>query len=1042
MGGTIDFSVLGTVRVHRDGNTLAIGSPQQRALLVALLLRPGRVISSRELIDSIWGDNPPGSALASLRTYAWRLRQALEEDASSPRLLVSQHDGYRLVVPPLSVDVGRVEQLAAEAARVRAGGDDEACGRLLTRALDLWQGVPLTGVPGMFAEQQRARLTELLLGLVEERFECTLRAGGHARLIPDLTSFTQEHPLRERPYGFLMRALYATGRQADALAVYARARHVLAEELGVDPGPELAALHEQVLRGDPLLRTVATEPEAVRVVPAEPAPREKPSATPVDAPAPADAAAPVDASVPADAAVPAGAPARVPARPAQLPADASDFTGRSGQVEDLCRVLTGPGRPSLAVALISGMGGLGKTTLALRVAHQVKQDFPDGQLYAELGGSGLEPAHPGAVLGGLLGALGVPGHALPAMPEDRARLFRTLLDGRRVLLLLDNARDAAQVVPLLPGSADCGVIITSRTRIVGIPSVASVALDVFDTDEAVGLLAAIVGADRVAAEPEAAAELVTACGHLPLAVRIVAARLAARPRWELATMTRRLANEQRRIGELRAGDLAVAAVFELGYRQLPREQACAFRLLAPVARASIGLEAAAAALGLDEYDAEEVLEALVDAAMLEAPQPGRYRYHDLVRAYALQLEPSPADGIAESGTSVLAPLLEHLLARACSAFQCMVPGDPADVFLTITSEADEPGPGTSGAGTSEQAPAFAGMAEAQAWVTTEFECLANAVTLAAQSPAEAGDRILRVAADLLVALSPYGKDIPYDELALAARCLADTAARRGDEHAAGRARFVCGNAALQNARLEQAELMTRLAAESCERTGDLVILRQTLNDRGLIAQFQHRFEEAERCYVQAIDLARELGHRSGELVTRLNAAQAALRNGRAAEALRACDEALAALREVEDRHGIAYALYVRGMALHELGRYADAVASHTTCLDICETWQIRGQESQARFRLAETLRVMGRGDEALWEAGRAVTLCEQRGTDRDRGLALLVLGCTLADLGDREEAALRARQAHSVLNRLGLPDADRAADLIECLDAMEHGRPG
>lgn len=997
MGGSVDFSVLGTVRVHRDSNALAIGSPQQQALLVALVLRPGRVTSSDELIHSIWGEEPPSSALASLRTYAWRLRQALEEDPSSPELLVSQRDGYRLEVPRSAVDVIRAEQLAADAARARTQGDDETCGLLLTEALDLWQGVPLAGVPGLFAEQQRARLTELRLGLLEERFDCDLRAGRHSSLIPDLTAFTREHPLQERPYGFLMRALYASGRQADALAVFARARHVLVQELGVDPGPELTALHEQVLVADPKLRAPAREPEVVRAALAEHLPREEPVPALVEA------------------------PAWVPTRPAQLPADTSDFTGRAIQVEDLCRVLTDPGQPSLAVAFVSGMGGLGKTTLALRVAHRIKQDFPDGQLYADLRGSGLEPADPGAVLGSLLSALGVPIHALPAMTEDRARLFRTLLDGRRVLLLLDNARDAAQVAPLLPGSADCGVIVTSRTRLVGISSVASVALDVFATDEAVGLLGAIVGTQRVAAELDAAVELVTACGHLPLAVRIVAARLAARPRWELENMTRRLANERRRIGELRAGDLAVAAAFELGYRQLPKEQACAFRMLAPVARASIGLEAAAAALGLDEYDAEELLESLVDAAMLEAPQSGRYRYHDLVRAYALQLGPASADGGAGIGIPVLAPLLEHLLVRACSAFQCMVPGDPADVFLTLTSE---------------PAPAFADMVDAQSWVTIEFECLTNAVTLAAHTPG-VGDRILRVAADLLVALSPFGKDIPYGELALAAQSLAETAARSGDDHAAGRARFVCGNAALQNARLEQAELMTRLATESCERADDLVILRQTLNDRGLIAQFQHRYEDAERCYEQAIDLARELGHRSGEQVTRLNAAQAALRSGRAEEALLTCDKALIALHEVEDQHGIAYALYVRGMALHELGRYADAIASHTDCLDLCEAWQIRGQESQARFRLAETLRVMGRGDEALWEAARALTLCEQRGADRDRGLVLLVLGCTLADMGDREAALLRARQAHSVLARLGLPDADRAANLVASLDVVE-----
>ncbi|WP_418959828.1 AfsR/SARP family transcriptional regulator [Streptomyces tritici] len=1024
--------MLGAVSVLRGETPVTIGSPQQQALLVALLLRSGRVAATQELIDSVWGEEPPSSALASLRTYVWRLRQLLEEDSGAPRLLLSQPDGYRMVVPPLSVDLHRVEQLAADAGRARSAGDGETYGRLLTEALGLWQGAPLAGVPGPYAEQQRARFVELRLRLQEERFEHELSAGRYGAVIPDLTVFTQEHPLQERPYGFLMRALYASGRQADALAVFARARYVLAEELGVDPGPELAALHERVLAGDPLLGPPARDAE-----PAPAAAGGPPGARPVPrgtAAAPDAATGPPEGASAAASAIAAPGPAPAPGpdpdpkpavpafvRPAQLPPDAFDFTGRTEQVTELCRVLTDPRRTSLPVASISGMGGLGKTTLALRVAHRIKHEFPDGQLYADLRGSGLEPAEPSAVLGSMLSAMGVPTHALPATTEDRARLFRTLLDGRRVLLLLDNARDPAQVGPLLPGSADCAVLVTSRTRLVGIPSaVTAVALDVFGSDEAIALLTAIVGEERVAAEPDAASALVTACGHLPLAVRIVAARLAARPRWQIETMTRRLADERRRIGELRAGDLAVAATFELGHRQLPPEQARAFQLLAPVARAGIGLEVAAAALGIDAYDAEELLESLVDAAMLEAPRPGRYRYHDLVWAFALQLGVPPGDGGVESGIPVLLPLLEHLLAAGRAAFQCMVPGDPDGIFLT-----DGVAPGQD----------FAGLAEARAWVTAEFECLTNALALAVRSPAGAGSRTLRVAADLFIALTPFGKDIPYGQLAAAAKALAETAARRGDDHVAGRAYFVCGNTALQSARLAEAEEYARRAAEACERVGDLVILRQTLNDRGLIAQFQHRYEDAVRCYDQAIELAQKLGHRSGELVTRLNAAQARLRSGRAEEALAACGEALAALLEVEDHHGAAYALCVRGMALHELGRYAEAVESHTRCLALCETWQILGQESQARFRLAETLRVMGRLEEAVGEATRALVLCARRGAERDQGLALLVLARTLADRGDTEAAAVRARQAQTLFTRLGLPDAEHAAGLLATLGA-------
>ncbi len=1006
----IRFSVLGAVRIHRGESVLACRSPQLQALLVALLLRPGRSASAHELITAIWGDASPDSALSSLRTYAWRLRQTLEVDRADPRILISLHDGYQLVVPPDSVDANYAEKLGTDAARARAQGRDDDCSRLLGEALGLWQGEPLSGVPGPYAEQQRSRLSELRRGLLEERFDHNLRLGRNSAVIPELTAFIAEHPLQERPYGFLMRALYSSGRQADALAVFTRARHVLAEELGVDPGPELGALHARILAGDPLLSAAPQGQGYQQVQPgpeADPSPQE---ARPDEPSAPAGA----------DPEEPPGSGGRphLVSRPAQLPADTADFTGRAAEVVDLCRVLTSTTRTSLPVVSVAGMGGIGKTTLALRVAHLAKPQFTDGQLYADLGGNGLEPAEPRTVLGSLLTTLGVPGHALPNATEDRARLFRSMLDGRRILLLLDNARDPAQVRPLLPGSADCAVIVTSRARLAGLPTSAQADLGVFTTDEAIGLLRSIVGGER-ATDERAATELVTACGHLPLAVRIVAARLAARPQWQVETMTRRLADQRRRIGELRAGDLAVAAAFELGYRQLTDGQARAFRLLAPTARTGVGLAAAAAALDLAEEDAEDLLEALVDAAMLEAPLPGRYRFHDLVRSFALQLPaPPPSEDDDERGAA-LGRLLDHLLAGGSTAFGHMVPGDPVGVFLVRSPAAG---------------PQLASLSEARAWVATEFDCITNAVTLATQSPPGPEGRLLRTATDLLISLSPYGKGIPYGQLAEAARMVAETAALRGDDRAEGRARFVCGNAALQNTRLAEAELHIRLATEACLRADDRVILQQTLNDQGLIAQLQQNYPDAVRHYDQGTLLARELGHHSGELTTVLNAAQARLRSGRAEEALRACDEALVALRAVADHHGIAYAHYVRGLALHELERYDDAAASYLICLALCEAEGIRGQEAQARLRLADSLRKTGRSVEALSEARQALDLCEELGAERERGHALVVLGHVLADLGELRSALARAVQARAVFTGLGLPDAVQAGTLVADLE--------
>ncbi|MEU8889906.1 BTAD domain-containing putative transcriptional regulator [Streptomyces sp. NPDC048442] len=993
--------MLGPVGIHAGDRELRCGAPQQQATLAVLAFHPGRAVPLHELMEAVWGEEPPVSANKVLRTYVWRLRKLIAGHGGDPGLLDSAGDGYRLAVRPEQVDACRAEQGGRQAARASEAGRYDDCAEHLVQALALWRGEPLAGVPGPFAEGARSRLEELQLTLREERFRLEVQQHRHTPLVPELTSFIREHPLREGPYGTLMQALFASGRQADALAVFGRARAVLGSELGLDPGVELRTLHERILGGDPDL--IPAKPPSVRT-------RE-----------------PVRGS----------APVTVVLRPAQLPSETTDFTGRAEAVDTLCPVLTGTGCSAPVIVSVGGMGGMGKSALALRVAHRVKDHFPDGHLYVDLQGAGPGAVDPGTVLESFLTALGVARQDVPASLEDRARLYRTVLDGRRVLLVFDDARDSVQIAPLLPGEARCAVLVTGRTRLSAVAPTVHVQLTEFSSEEALALVRRIVGPERISAEEAAARALVAACAHLPLAVRIVAARLAARPGWTVAHLLGRLADERRRLSELRTGALAVAAVFELGHHQLAPAQSRAFRLLATIAVPDVGLAAGAAVLGLPEAETEELLESLVDIALMESPAPGRYRYHDLVRDFAVQLSPSgtsaepgpdtptepdtPAEVRAATDLAVLGRLLDHLLEGAVEAFQLMVPGDPVRSMLPAGRSAS-------------RGPRFRVLADARAWVVAEFDCAIHAVRLLGR-PVSAGvgpgEGTLTDAADLLVALGAYGQEIPYTHIEDVARTLAEVASTRQSHRAAGRAHFICGNAALQATRLPRAGYHTQRAAEACRLADDRPILQQTYNDLGVIALFEGDHNAAAEHFDRAVALARELGHRSGELITTLNASLARTRGGRAEEALPVCDGALAALREVADRRGIAYALCARGQALQELGRYEDALSAYQECLDVGAAAGLAGQRAQARYRRADTLLGLGRAAEAAGEAEQAVayygTVLDR---DRDRGYALLSHARALLAVRESGRALEQARAALEVFTRAGLPETEQARRLI------------
>ncbi|MFH8386864.1 BTAD domain-containing putative transcriptional regulator [Kitasatospora sp. NPDC018058] len=587
------ISLLGPVRIRCGDRDVAAGSPQRQAVLAVLALRARQVVTGGELARLVWEESAPPSVGAVVRNHISRLRAAIGADG----VLVSRAGGYALELADRGLDAAEFDLLADTAARHQGRGEAAAAVGRYREALALWTGTALSGVPGPYAERQRERLTGRRLTVLENCLELELGLGGHARVVEELTALCAEYPLRESLRGLLMTALYRTGRQAEALEAFADARRVLAGELGVQPGPDLWRLQRRILCADPELAPLSTA---------------------AGAPASGTAHEPLSR---------AGVVV-----PAQLPAGAGDFTGRGAEVELVVNALTGDIPSGAVVVAVSGVVGVGKTTLAVRAARTIRAAFADGQLYADLHGTRSEPGEPAGILAGFLRALGVPAQAIPEQSVERAELYRAVLAGRRVLVVLDGARDEDQVRPLLPGGSSCAVLVTSRARLTGLGPSLAVHLGRLAPQEAVEFLSAVAGRSRIAAEPAAAGDIAAACGHLPLALRIAATRLVARPAWSIAAFAARLRDENRRLSELRVGDLAVETELRLGYQRLPAELADAFLRLAVLPDCS--LRAAGAVLGLAEDTVGGILERLVDAGMLDPPVHGRYRFHDVIRLFA------------------------------------------------------------------------------------------------------------------------------------------------------------------------------------------------------------------------------------------------------------------------------------------------------------------------------------------------------------------------------------------------------------------------
>ncbi|BCB76631.1 BTAD domain-containing putative transcriptional regulator [Phytohabitans flavus] len=628
----MEFRLLGPVEVRLDGQPLALGGPRQRTVLAALALRANEVVSVDQLTAAVW-DRLPASPSSNIRTYVRQLRQLLDGPGSRAPRLLTRAPGYQLIVHPGELDVEVFEELTERGVTALARHDLTAGVAYLDRALRLWRGDPLAGLqPGPALAAEAVRLGERRLSAAEHLAQMRIRLGQYAEAVGELRRLVVSHPLREGLWAQLLLALYRGGRQAEALDAYQQVRRLLVAELGVEPGQELRRLHRAI---------VSDELEDVF----QPA-----SDEPAAAPDPPE-------------------PALSPHR--QLPMDIAEFTGREAELRRLRALASatldapaGVDGGTGTVCAIVGAAGIGKTRLAVHVAHLLHADVV---LYADLAGftAGRAPVPPDAVLERMLRALGVPAERIPGDLDGRVTVYRDRLRDQRVVLLLDNAADTNQVRPLLPGSPGAFVLVTSRRSLAWLDGVHMVRLDMFTTDEATALLARIAGRERIAADPAAARRVVELCGHLPAAVAVAGRRLETRTAWTPADLAARLAPADQRLTELTAGPLDIRAMFHLSYQGLPADQRRMFRLLALHPGPDATASSAAALAGRGPDYADLLLESLLDEHLIQQTRQGRYRLHDLLRGYAGEQARADESGAErEAGTRRALAWYLHTAGRA------------------------------------------------------------------------------------------------------------------------------------------------------------------------------------------------------------------------------------------------------------------------------------------------------------------------------------------------------------------------------------------
>jgi DNA-binding SARP family transcriptional activator len=939
----MEFGILGTVEVWSDGRPAFAGHPRQRAVLAVLLLDLGQAVPLEVLIDRVWGEDPPPSVRNLVYGYVTRLKAAIADHQDPGITLSRRPGGYLLQAEPDRVDLPRFRRLVADAA---GAGDDERAVALLGEAVGLWRGPALDGLDSPWLNTMRATLELERAGAAADLSDIRLRRGEHGALAGELAVQAAESPWDERLTGQLMLALYRCGRQADALRWFEQTRRHLAAELDTRPGPQLVALHQQILRADPAL-----------------------TAGPAGRPAPADAST--------------GPGGRARPVPRELPADVSAFTGRAAELAELDRLLTGPapsageatGRaaglgPAAVISAVSGTAGVGKTALAVHWGHRAAAAgrFPDGQLHVNL--RGYDPDRPvtaSDALAGFLRALGVPGPDIPPGQDQRAARFRSLLAGKRMLIVLDNAGEAEVVRPLLPGTPGCAVLMTSRDALAGLVArdgAARLDLDLLPLDEAVALLTELIGAPAEA-EPDATAELARRCARLPLALRVAAELAAARPAVPLTDLIADLTSQQERLDLLdAAGDprTAVRAVFSWSYEQLSHQAARMFRLLGLHPGPDVSVPAAASLAALAEPEAERALRDLARAHLITERVPGRYAVHDLLRAYAA--DQTHAEDSQDERVAAVGRVLDHYLHTAARAALLLNPSkDP--VALAPPRPGAAPGQP-------------ADHRQALAWFEAERQVLLAAVALGA------GSGFDRHAWQLPWAMASFLQARGhYQEWASTQRTALAAATRLGDTSAQA-----------------QSE---RLLAMACTELGD--------------------HEQALGHYASGLTLYQRLGDRLGQAKVLQHLGGLAERQGRYADALGYAEQALRLYQAIGDKAAEAEALNAIGWCHDLLGDYQQARVFCRQALTLSAEIGHRWVEGAAWDSLGYAEHHLGHLAEAAVCYERALSLYREAGFRFAEADTLIHLGDTRHAAGELAEARESWQEALAILEDLRHPDA-------------------